>query len=123
MRFILDKSEDCYFCFRQNFHLASCSLFLHGSPYSSLHTIFDSILSKIDEVLPINTSANVFMFGDFNVHHHMVWLIYSHRTDKPGELSYKFYISSKYAQEVHFPTLVSEYYSPFHLLTLVSAPH
>ena len=123
MRFILDKSEDCHFCFRRNFHSAFCSFFLHRSPYSSLHTIFDSILSKIDEVLPINTSANVFMFRDFNGHHHMVRLIYSRRTDKPGELSCKFSISSKLAQEVHFPTLIPEYYSPFHLLTLVSAPH
>ena len=49
------------------------------------------------------------MFGDFNVHHHMVWLIYSRRTDKPGELAYKFSISSKLAQEVHFLTLISEY--------------
>ena len=31
--------------------------------------VFDSISSNIDEVLSINPSANVFVFGDFNLHH------------------------------------------------------
>ena len=37
------------------------------SPSSSLCMVFDSISSNIDEVLLINPSANVFVFGDFNV--------------------------------------------------------
>ena len=49
--------------------------------------IFDSILSNIDEVLSINPSANVFVFGDFNIHH-KDWLIYSGETDRAGELCY-----------------------------------
>ena len=32
-------------------------------------TVFDSISSNIDEFLSMNTSANVFVFGVFNVHH------------------------------------------------------
>ena len=43
--------------------------FLYQSPSSSLCTVFYSISSNIDEVLSINPSANVFVFGDFNVHH------------------------------------------------------
>ena len=31
--------------------------------------VFDSVSSNIDEVLPVNPSANVFLFGDFNVHY------------------------------------------------------
>ena len=46
---------------------------------------FDAILSDIDQVLLINPCANVFVFGDFNVHH-KDWLTYSSGTDKPGEL-------------------------------------
>ena len=38
--------------------------------------VFDSISSNIDEVLSINPSANVFVFGDFNIHH-KDWLKYS----------------------------------------------
>ena len=30
--------------------------------------VFDSILSNIDEILSINSSANVFVFRDLNVH-------------------------------------------------------
>ena len=44
----------------------------------------DSISSNIDEVLTINPSANVFFFGDFNIHHNG-WLTYSGGTDRPGE--------------------------------------
>ena len=41
----------------------------------------------MDEVLSINPSANVFVFGDFNVHH-KDWLTYSGGIDRPGELCY-----------------------------------
>ena len=37
---------------------------LYQSPSSSLSTIFDSISSSIDEVLSINPSVNMFVFGD-----------------------------------------------------------
>ena len=35
----------------------------------SLCIVFYSVSSNIDQVLLINPSANVFVFGDFNVHH------------------------------------------------------
>ena len=41
---------------------------------------FDSISSNLDEVLSFNLSANVFVFGDFNVHY-KDWLTYSDGTD------------------------------------------
>ena len=65
--------------------------------------VFDSISSNIDEVLLINSSANVFVFGDFNVHH-KDWLTYSGGTDRPGELCYNFSISNDLIQLVNFPT-------------------
>ena len=34
-----------------------------------------------------NPSANIFVFGDFNIHH-KDWLTYSGGTDQPGEISY-----------------------------------
>ena len=66
-------------------HSVSYFFFLYQSPSSSLSTVFDSISSNIDEVLSINPSANVFVVGDFNVHHED-WLTYSGGTDRPGEL-------------------------------------
>ena len=65
--------------------------FLYRSPSSSLCKVFDSISSNIDEILSVNPSANVFVFGDFKVHH-MDWLTYSGGTNTPGELCYNFSI-------------------------------
>ena len=81
--------------------------FLYRSPSSSLCTVFDSILSNIDEILSINPSANVFVFGDFNVHH-KDWLTYSGGTDRPGELCYNFSISNDLTQMVNFPTRIPD---------------
>ena len=55
----------------------------------------------------INLSANVFVFGDFNVHH-KDWLTYSGGTDRPGELCYNFSISNDLTQMVKFPTRIPD---------------
>ena len=66
----LESSEDSYLCFRLALlHSVSYFFFLYRLPSSLLYTVFDSISSNIDEVLLISPSANVFVFGDFNVHH------------------------------------------------------
>ena len=92
----LENFADSYLCFR----LA----LLHSVSYSSLLTVFDSISSNIDEVLSINPSANVFVFGDLNVHH-KDWLTYSGGTDQPGQLYYNL-ISNDLTQMVNFPTRI-----------------
>ena len=82
----LENSGDSYLCFRLAlFHTVSYFFFLYRSPSSSLCTVFDYISSNIDEALSINPSANVFVFGDFNVHH-KEWLPYSGGTDRSGTL-------------------------------------
>ena len=65
--------------------------------------VFDSISSNIDEVHSINSSANVFVFGDFDIHY-KDWLTYSGVTDRPGALCYNFCISNDLTQMVNFPT-------------------
>ena len=67
--------------------------------------VFYSTSSNIDNVLSINPPANVFVFGDFNVHH-KDWLTYSGGTDKIGELNYNFSISNDLTQTVNFPTWI-----------------
>ena len=57
--------------------------------------VFDSISSNIDEVLSINPSANVFVFGD-----------YSGGTDRPGELCYNFSVSNDLTETVNCPTRI-----------------
>ena len=97
--------EDCRFlCFQLALlHSVSYFFFLYRSPSSALCTVFDSISSNIDEVLSINPSANVFVFGDFNVYH-KDWLTYSGGTDRPGEPCYNFSVSNDLTQMVSFPT-------------------
>ena len=66
----LENSADTDLCFWLALnHSVSYFFFLYRSSSSSLCMVFDSILSNIDEVLSINPSANVFVFGYFNVHH------------------------------------------------------
>ena len=104
----LENSADSYICFRLALlHSVSYFFLLYQSPSSALCTVFDSISSNIDEVLSINPSANVFGFGDFNVHH-KDWLTYSSRTDRPGELCYNFSISNDLTQMVNFPTRIPD---------------
>ena len=69
--------------------------------------VFDSISSKIDEVFSINPSANVFVFGNFNVYHED-WLTYSGGTDRTGELCYNSSITNDLTQMVNFPTQIPD---------------
>ena len=70
-------------------------------------TVFYSISSMVDKFLFINPSLNVFVFGDFNVHH-KDWLTYSGGTDRSGELCYNFSISNDLTQMVNFPTRIPD---------------
>ena len=82
----LEDSADSHLYFRLAIlHSVPYFFFLHQSPSLSLCMVFDSISSNIDEALSVNPSANVFVFGDFNVHH-KDWLTYSGGTDRSGEL-------------------------------------
>ena len=70
-------------------------------------TFFYSISSIIDEILSINPSANVFDFGDFNIHQNDC-LTYSGGTDRYKELCYNFSISNDLTQTVNFHTRIPE---------------
>ena len=84
-----------YFFFLSISHLLCC-------------TVLYSISSNIDEILSINPSANLFVFGDFNVHH-KDWLTYSGGTDRPSKLYYNFSISNDFTQLVRFSTLIPDF--------------
>ena len=70
-------------------HSVSYFFFLYQSPSLPLCMVFDSISSKIYEVLWVNPFANVFLFGNFNVPH-KDWRTYFGGTDRFGELCYDF---------------------------------
>ena len=93
--------------FSTGFTSLSVLLLFPLSPALSLYTVFDAISSNKDEVLSINPSANVFVFGDFNVHC-KDWLTYSGGTDRPGELGYDFSISNDLTWMINFPTPIRD---------------
>ena len=104
----LENSADSYLRFRLALlYSMSYFFFLYRSPSWSLCTVFYSSSSNIDEVLSINPSANIFVFGDFNVHH-KEWLTYSGGTDRPGEFDYNFSISNDLTQMVNVPTWIPD---------------
>ena len=84
--------------------------------------VSDSISSNIDEVLSVNPSANVFVFGDFNIHH-KDWLTYSGGTDRSDELCYNFSISNNLTHMVNFPNWIPDCdsHSPALLDLLISS--
>ena len=102
----LENSADSYI-FDWLYFTVSYFIFLYWSPSLSLCTVSDSISSNIVQALLINPSANVFAFGDFNIHHND-WFTYSGGTDWPGELGYNLSISNDLTQMVNFPTWTPE---------------
>ena len=103
-----ENSVDSYLCFcLALLHSVYYFFFLYQSLFVFLCTVFDSVSSNIDEVLSINPSANVFVFGDFNVHH-KDWLTYSGGTGRSGELCYNFSIPNDLTQIVNFPTRIPD---------------
>ena len=81
--------------------------FLYRSPPSSLCTVFYAISSNIDEVLSINPSGNVFVFGDFSIHH-KDWLTYYDGIDRLCELCYNFLSQMTIIQIANFPTRIPD---------------
>ena len=76
-------------------------------PFLSLFMVFDSMLSKIDEVFSINPFANAFVFGDFNFHH-KDWLTYAGGTDRPNEICYNFSISNNLTEMINVPIQIPD---------------
>ena len=76
----------------------------------SLCTVFDFVLSNIDEFLSINPSPKCVFFGDFKTYTHLriLALSYSGGTDRAGKLCYNFSISNEFTQMVNFPTWIPD---------------
>ena len=85
----LENSKDFYLFLTGCTSFSAFLLFPLSSPSSSLCKVFDATSSNIDDVFSINQSANIFVFGNFNIHH-KDWLTYSGGTDRPGALYYNF---------------------------------
>ena len=70
-------------------------------------TLVSTILFSTDEVLSINPSANMFVLGDFNIHH-KDWLIYFGGANRSANFYYNFSILNDLTQMVNFPTWIPD---------------
>ena len=95
MGLISRKFSGFLFMFSTGFMVFSVLFLFPLSITLSLCTVCDAISHNIVEVLSINPSADVHVFGDCNFLHGD-WLTYSGRTDRPGELLYSFYLRRPY---------------------------
>ena len=103
----LEKPTEPFMCFRLSLlHSTSYLFFLYRSPSSQDCTVVDSVSQSIDSALTAHPSANIFVFGDFNVHHGD-WLKHD-RTDAAGIHVRNFAISQSLHQTVDFVTRIPD---------------
>ena len=118
----LENSADCHLFPTGFTSLSVLLLFPLSITFIVFVHVFDFISSNIDEVLSINPSANVFVFGNV---HHKDWFTYSGGTNRSGELCYNFSLSNDLTQMANVPTRIPgcDSHSPaileLFLLTLV----
>ena len=77
------------------------------------------VLSILDKVPSVNSSANVFVFGGFKVHR-KDWLTYPGGTDRPFEFCYNFLFLSNAVEIVNFHTRIPDWFSQACSLKLLS---
>ena len=80
--------------------------FIYRSP-SVNSEVFDVVSDKIDILMTKYPSAEIAVFGDFNVHH-AEWLVHSRNTDTNGLAAHAFTVSQNLHQIVSCPTRVPD---------------
>ena len=104
----LGSSMDSYLCFQLALFHSVSYLLSSINHLLCLYTWVLILFHLTDEVLLINSSANMFVFGEFNFHHNNC-LTYSGRTDRPGGLCYNISISNDLTLMANFPTGTTDY--------------
>ena len=103
----LEDLTKSFMCFRVSLlHSTSYLFFLYRSPSNQSCAVLDSVSESIDKALISHPTANIFVFGDFNVHH-SDWLSpFSNCTNASGVHAYNFALSHSLTQLVDFPTRI-----------------
>lgn len=102
--FNFEISDQPFMCFRVSLlNSISYLFFLYRSPSSQSCSVINAVSDCIDRALISQPSANIFVFGDFNVHH-SDWLSFSGPTRPAGVEAYNFSISQSLTQMVDFAT-------------------
>ena len=96
------------FAFRLSLlHSTTYLFFLYRLPSSSSCAVLDAISDSIDSAISQHPSAQVMVFGDFNVHH-KEWLTHSRNIDIPGIVIHNFSISQDLTEIVSSPTHIPD---------------
>ena len=110
----LQNSADSYLRFQLALlHSVYYFFFLYRSPSLFLYTVFDSISSNIDEVLLMNPSANVYVFGELTSIIRTGLAILVELIDLVNSVTI-FFIFNDHTQMVNFPTRIPDcdFHSP-----------
>ena len=101
----LDELNSPYMCFRMTLlHSTTYTFFLYH-PQTEGSSVFTLIANQIDNILINHPSANINVFGDFNIHH-VQWLTHSNHTDNVGVECFNFSLAYELKQIIPFPTRV-----------------
>ena len=109
-RLIFRKHLELLFMFSTGF----IQFLLFYLPVTFFVDSFDAISINMQEILSVNPSANVVVFGDFNVHHKH-WMTYSGRTDWPSKSCHNFFISNELTQKLKLMSAI------FHQISIFSS--
>ena len=96
-----------FMCFHMTLLHSTTYLFFLYRPQNEGSSVFNSIAKQIDNILIHHPSANICVFGDFNVHH-VQWLVHSNHTDNVGVECYNFSLAHELSQIVNFPTRIPD---------------
>ena len=96
-----------FMCFRMALLHSTTYLFFLYRPQNEGSSVLNSIAEQIDNILTHHPSANICVFGDFNVHH-VQWLVHSNHTDNVGVECYNFSLAHELSQIVNFPTRIPD---------------
>ena len=80
------------FFFSWFYIIESLTCFSSVDHHLYLRAVFDAVSSSIDVILPMNPTADVFVLGNFNIHHNN-WSTFSVKTDTSGNFPIPNYLT------------------------------
>ena len=99
----VEDPRESFMCFKLSLLWSTTFLFfLYRSPSSQNCSVIQSVSNNAT-----HNSANVFVFGDFNINHEE-WLEFSHDTNASGIETYNFALSQSFTQLPAFPTRIHD---------------
>ena len=103
----LEVPEIPVMCFRLSLLHSTSYLFFIYRPQNDGCEVINHVADKIDNILTHQPSANICVFGDFNVHH-IPWLVHSNHTDVVGIECFNFSVAYNLTQIVSSPTRIPD---------------